>query len=245
MANILIFGSTSAIANAAARQWAARGDSLYLVARDAAKLAAQRDDLATRGAAKVEVLACDALDIEAHAQLPAKAAAALGGLDAALIAHGVLPDEARCRTDMAHALETLLVNFNSVVSVGLPLAAFFEAQGRGTLGVISSVAGDRGRGSNATYGAAKAGVTAWCSGQRARLAKCGAKVVTIKPGFVDSPMTAHLKKSPLFASAEAVGRGVVRAMDKGKDSVYVPAWWGLIMLGVIHTPEFIFKKLKF
>jgi short-subunit dehydrogenase len=107
------------------------------------------------------------------------------------------------------------------------------------------VAGDRGRASNATYGAAKAGVSAWASGQRARLSKSGVQVVTLKPGTVDSPMTAHLKKGPLFASARKVGRGVVKAMDRRKDTAYLPGYWKLIMLGVIHMPEFIFKKLKF
>jgi len=112
------------------------------------------------------------------------------------------------------------------------------------LGIISSVAGDRGRASNATYGAAKAGVTAWASGQRARLAKSGVHVATLKPGFVDSPMTAHLKKGPLFASARKVGRAAVKAMDKRKDSAYLPGFWKPIMLAVIHMPSPIFKKLK-
>jgi len=242
---ILIFGAGSAIASEAARAWAERGDSLFLVARDRRKLAALKADLLARGAAKVEALVCGAEDEKAHAGLPAKAAKALGGLDAALIAHGVLPDEERCHGDAGYALETLRVNFSSVVSVGTPLAAFFEAQRAGVLGIISSVAGDRGRASNATYGAAKAGVSAWASGQRARLSKSGVQVVTLKPGTVDSPMTAHLKKGPLFASARKVGRGVVKAMDRRKDTAYLPGYWKLIMLGVIHMPEFIFKKLKF
>ncbi len=242
---ILIFGAGSAIATEAARAWAERGESLFLVARDKKKLAALKADLLARGAARVEALACGAEDLKAHAGLPAKAAKVLGGLDAALIAHGVLPDEERCRRDADYALETLRVNFNSVVSVGTPLAAFFEAQRVGVLGIISSVAGDRGRASNATYGAAKAGVSAWASGQRARLFRSGVQVVTLKPGFVDSPMTAHLRKGPLFASARAVGRGVVKAMDKRRDTAYLPGFWRPIMLAVIHLPAPIFKRLKF
>jgi len=241
---ILIFGATSAIATEAARAWAERGDSLFLVARDKKKLSALAADLKARGAAKAEALACAAEDWKAHASLPAKAAKALGGLDAALIAHGVLPDEERCRRDAAYALETLRVNFNSVVSVGTPLAAFFESQKSGVLGIISSVAGDRGRASNATYGAAKAGVSAWASGQRARLFKSGVAVVTLKPGFVDSPMTSHLKKGLLFASARKVGRGVARAMDKRKGTAYLPGFWKPIMLAVIHMPAPLFKRLK-
>ncbi len=242
---ILIFGATSAIATEAARAWAERGESLFLVARDKKKLSALAADLKARGAAKAEALACAAEDAKAHASLPAKAAKALGGLDAALIAHGVLPDEERCRRDAAYALATLQVNFNSVVSVGTPLAAFFETQRSGVLGIISSVAGDRGRASNATYGAAKAGVSAWASGQRARLFKSGVAVVTLKPGFVDSPMTSHLKKGLLFASARKVGRGVVKAMDKRKGTAYLPGFWKPIMLAVIHMPAPLFKRLKF
>jgi len=241
---ILIFGATSAIATEAARAWAERGESLFLVARDKKKLKALAADLKARGAAHVAVLDCAAEASKAHASLPVKASKALGGLDAALIAHGVLPDEERCRRDAAYALATLQVNFNSVVSVGTPLAAFFEAQKAGVMGIISSVAGDRGRASNATYGAAKAGVSAWASGQRARLAKSGVHVATLKPGFVDSPMTSHLKKGPLFASARKVGRGVVNAMDKRKDTSYLPGFWKPIMLAVIHLPSPIFKKLK-
>ncbi|HNY48611.1 MAG TPA: SDR family NAD(P)-dependent oxidoreductase, partial [Casimicrobium sp.] len=116
----------------------------------------------------------------------------------------------------------------------------------GTVAVISSVAGDRGRGSNHAYGAAKAGLTAFCSGLRARMHARGVHIVTIKPGFIDSPMTAHIaKKGALWASPEAVAKGIVNAIDKKRDVVYLPSFWRVIMLIIAHVPEAIFKRLKF
>jgi len=244
MSKILIFGATSAIAIEAARVWAGRGDSLLLVARDRKKLTALQSDLKARGAAKVAVLAMDALDFSKHASLGKVADQALGGLDQVLVAHGVLSDEAACRAEAAAAMKDLQVNFSSVVSVLTPLANRFEKEGKGVIACISSVAGDRARQSNYVYGTAKAGVSAYLGGLRNRLARSGVAVVTIKPGFVDTPMTAHLKKNPLFASARTVGRGVVKAMDKRKDVAYLPGFWKPILLMVIHIPEGMFKRMK-
>jgi short-subunit dehydrogenase len=119
-----------------------------------------------------------------------------------------------------------------------------EQRRQGNITVISSVAGDRGRGSNYNYGAAKAGLSAYLQGLRNRLAASGVSVTTIKPGFVDTPMTAHLKKSPLFASPEYVGQRLVRAADRGEAVVYTPWYWRLIMGIIIHIPECIFKRLS-
>ena len=116
----------------------------------------------------------------------------------------------------------------------------------GTIAVISSVAGDRGRGSNHAYGAAKAGLTAFCSGLRARMAARRVHVVTIKPGFIDSPMTAHIaRKGALWATPETIAKGIVNGIDKKRDVVYLPGFWRLLMLIIAHVPEGIFKRLKF
>ena len=116
----------------------------------------------------------------------------------------------------------------------------------GTIAVISSVAGDRGRGSNHAYGAAKAGLTAFCSGLRARMRTRRVHVVTVKPGFIDSPMTTHItRKGALWATPEAIANGIVDAIDKKRDVVYLPGFWRLIMLVIAHIPEGIFKRLKF
>jgi short-subunit dehydrogenase len=120
----------------------------------------------------------------------------------------------------------------------------FEAQRHGTLAVISSVAGDRGRQSNYLYGSAKAAVTAFASGLRQRLTKVGVNVLTIKPGFVDTPMTRDFKKGALWATPEGIARGIVRATDRGRSVVYLPWFWLPIMLIIRHVPEFVFKRAK-
>ena len=130
------------------------------------------------------------------------------------------------------------------VSLLTRAAQRLEAQGSGCIAALSSVAGDRGRGSNLVYGAAKAGLTAFLSGLRNRLSGAGVRVVTVKPGFVDTPMTDHLPKNPLYASPERVARDVVRAIDTGADVVYTPWWWRFVMLAVRLIPERLFKRLS-
>jgi short-subunit dehydrogenase len=119
-----------------------------------------------------------------------------------------------------------------------------EAQQQGSIAVISSVAGDRGRASNYLYGSAKAAVSTFLSGMRQRLEKRGVNVLTVKPGFVDTPMTRDFKKSALWAKPEEVARGIVRAIDRRKAVVYLPWFWSIIMLIIKHVPEFMFKRTK-
>jgi short-subunit dehydrogenase len=142
------------------------------------------------------------------------------------------------------ALEEFQVNCTSVISLLILLANYFEPRKRGCIAVISSVAGDRGRKANYLYGAAKAAVTVFLGGLRGRLAKSGVSVITIKPGFVDTPMTASMRKGLLFASPRKVGEGIYHAMLKGKEVVYLPWFWRPIMLVVKSIPEPIFKKLS-
>ena len=123
-------------------------------------------------------------------------------------------------------------------------ANYFEKEKKGCIAVISSVAGDRGRQSNYIYGAAKGGVTTFLQGLRNRLSPSGVSVVTIKPGMVDTPMTAHLPKSPLFAKPSDVGKGIYKAMLAGKDIAYLPVYWKLIMFVIKIIPEGIFKKMR-
>ena len=242
---VLIVGATSAIAQEAAKEFAADGDKLFLVARNADKLQVVANDLSVRGAAQMETAVLDVNDTDRHAEVLARAADSLGGLDVALIAHGTLSDQPACEKDVELTLREMQTNFLSVVSLLTLLANRFEAQRHGTIAVISSVAGDRGRKSNYVYGAAKAGVTAFLSGLRGRLDAAGVRVITIKPGMVDTPMTAHLEKGALFASAEAVGKGVYRAIVSGQEVVYLPWFWWVIMTVLRHVPESIFKKLSF
>ncbi len=245
MSKIAIFGASSAIATAAARLWAARGESLFLVARNPAKLDALIKDLDVRRAVNVAGAVADLNDFSRHAALIDEAAKALGGLDVLLIAHGSLPIQSACEASVEATMRELETNALSVVSLATIAANRFEAERRGVIAVIGSVARDRGRQSNYVYGAAKGMVAIFLEGLRNRLAKAGVAVVTIKPGFVDTPMTAHLaNKGPLWASAERVGAGVVRAIDHRADVVYLPGFWRLVMLVIRHIPEQIFKRLS-
>lgn len=244
MKRILIVGANSAIAREAARFFAAAGDELFLVARDAVKMETTANDLKARGASRVETFEMDANDFDRHGLILHEAEEILGGLDVLLIAHGTLPDQKACEASFEKTEEELRTNFLSIVSLVTLAANDFEKKKAGTIAVITSVAGDRGRPSNYVYGAAKGATSIFLSGLRARLSKANVAVVDIRPGFVDTPMTSSLPKNPLFASPEAVGRGVYMAIQKKKDVVYLPWFWRGIMTAVCMIPERIFKRLK-
>ena len=244
MQKILIIGATSAIAEATARIWAARGAALFLVGRRAERLETIAADLRVRGAVSVACFAMDACDTGAHAAMIDSATTALGGLDVALIAHGSLPDQKACEASVEQTLKEIDINGLSVIALSTRLAEQFEKQGKGSLAVISSVAGDRGRQSNYVYGAAKGMVTLFLQGLRHRLWRKGVQVLTIKPGFVDTPMTADFAKSSLWAKPEDIARGIVNAIDKKRDEVYLPGFWWMIMTIIRHLPEALFKRLS-
>jgi decaprenylphospho-beta-D-erythro-pentofuranosid-2-ulose 2-reductase len=244
MKNIVIIGATSAIAQAAARVYASRGDRLVLIGRSAEKLLALASELRERGASTIETLTFNAQELEAPSSLIATCRSLLGSIDTAILAHGELVAEERTSVDWPATLQSFQVNLLSPIAFLIPLAQIMEQQGAGNITAISSVAGDRGRGSNYTYGTAKAGLSTYLQGLRNRLASSGVTVTTIKPGFVDTPMTAHIKKSALFASPEAVGRRLVLASDRGESVVYTPWFWRFIMGIIIHIPECIFKRLS-
>ena len=244
MQKILIIGATSAIAEATARRWAARGAALFLVGRKAERLELIAADLRVRGAASVACQAQDACARDAHETMLCAAEQAMGGLDVALIAHGSLPDQKACEASVELTLQEIDTNALSVIALLTRLATRFEAQGHGSLAVISSVAGDRGRQSNYVYGAAKGMVSLFLQGLRNRLAKHGVQVLTVKPGFVDTPMTAAFPKGALWAKPEAIAHGIVRAIDRKRDEVYLPGFWWPIMTLIRHIPERVFKKMS-
>ena len=245
MQKILIVGATSAIAEATARHFAARGDRLFLAGRNAQRLQAIADDLRVRGAGAVAVEALDCNDFERHAPLLDHAEQALGGLDIALIAHGTLPDQQQVQDSVPLSQRELRTNGLSVIALCTLLAPRFEQRKAGAIAVISSVAGDRGRASNYVYGAAKAMVSTYLSGLRQRLLRSGVQVLTVKPGFVDTPMTRDFPKGPLWASADAVAEGIVRALDRRDTVVYLPGFWRLIMWIIRSVPERVFVKMRF
>ncbi|HTD54127.1 MAG TPA: SDR family oxidoreductase [Silvibacterium sp.] len=241
---ILALGATSAIAEATLRLFAERGAQFYLVARNPQKLAAVAADLKTRGASAVATQVMDLDDTVAHPAMLEAAAKSLGTIDLALLAHGVLGDQEQAEKSYLVAESILGTNFMAPVSLITWLANYFEAGGQGTLAVISSVAGDRGRKSNYVYGASKGALTIFLDGVRNRIDRAGVHVLTIKPGFVATPMTAHLPQGPLFAQPSKVAAGILRAVEKRKDVVYVPGFWAIIMLIIRMIPRPIFKKLN-
>lgn len=245
MKNWIVVGACSAIAEATARIWAARGGKLFLLARNQEKLDMLAQDLKVRGAQDVFTKVFDACDYDSHLTLFNEAEAQLGSVDGIFIAHGTLPDQKNCEGDFKLARQEFETNGLSVISLVSEAANYFENKSSGTIAVITSVAGDRGRQSNYVYGSAKAAVTAFLSGVRNRLAKSNVNVLTIKPGFVDTPMTDGMDKSgPLWAQPEDVAMDIVKAIDKKRNVVYVPWFWQMIMLIIRHIPEFIFKKLS-
>jgi len=241
---VLIVGATSAIAMETARAYAAYGARLFLTGRDPGRLDGVAGDLRVRGAGAVETAVLDVTDRRRGAEVIEAAWVAFDGLDVALLAHGVLPDQARCQSTADDALAAMEVNFMSTVALLTPLANRFEAARAGCIAVISSVAGDRGRQSNYVYGSAKGGLDRFLEGLRNRLFRSGVAVVTLKPGFVDTPMTAGMRQGPLFASARRAGRAVHRAIERRQNVAYIPWFWRPIMAIVRALPEPIFKRLR-
>ena len=244
MRKMLIVGATSAIAEATARLFAAEGDRLCLAGRSATRLAALAQDLRVRGAAQVETVPLDANDFARHDFAISRAAEAMGGLDTVLVAHGTLPDQKACQDSVDAMLDAFTTNALSVIALLTLIANRFERQGSGTIAVISSVAGDRGRQSNYVYGTAKGAVSIFTQGLRNRLARTGVQVITIKPGLVDTPMTAAFKKGAMWATPGAVAKRIHRAMVKGEDVVYTPWFWRWIMAVIRIVPESIFKNAR-
>ncbi|CAM3365201.1 Decaprenylphosphoryl-2-keto-beta-D-erythro-pentose reductase [Bordetella sputigena] len=243
--HIVIVGATSAIAQAVARRYAADQAALFLVARDADKLALVAVDLGARGASRVHTFVMDASDYSRLDELCSTAWSDLGHVDVVLIAHGTLPDQRRTQTDLPYGIQEFRINGESAIACMSVLGERLKSQGRGVLAVIGSVAGDRGRGSNYLYGSAKAAVDAFASGLRARLFKTGVHVLTIKPGFVATPMTAGLDlPARLTAQSDQVAADIVRAVSARRDVLYTPWFWRFIM-GIIRlVPNAIFKRSK-
>ena len=244
MNRIVILGATSAIAEQTARLYAQQGASLYLVARNTERLVTIAADLKIRGAAQVETEALDLSQSDAHQAMLEQAKIKLGGVDILLVAFGTLGDQKASERDITVAMQELHTNCLSVISILTHSANLMEQQGSGTIAVISSVAGDRGRQSNYVYGTAKGALTIFLQGLRNRLAKKNIHVLTIKPGFVDTPMTVDFKKGLLWVSPEVIAQGIVKAINKNKDVVYLPFFWRYIMLIIKLIPEKIFKKLS-
>lgn len=243
---IVIIGATSAIAEHCARLWVKKAAvDLTLVVRDKAKTERVAADIQVRSPQSViRILKADFIDPAAIRQL-VDGIVADGTLHTVLIAHGSLPDQEVCQQDLVAAHDALTVNGISPVQFAEAFAGHMQKANHGTLVIIGSVAGDRGRKSNYVYGAAKGLVTRYAQGLQHRLAGTGVKIVLVKPGPTDTPMTAGIKQQGgRFASVEEVAEAIVTGTDKGLPVVYAPGKWAVIMMVIRHLPRFIFNKIN-
>jgi len=244
---ILILGAASGIARALARTLALEGHALILAGRDEDDLRRSVQDLETRFGGSYHACGFDATDWPSHDGFVKRCDELAGhALDDVVIAYGAMARQNEAAADPDLARQMIDVNLVSVICLGNRFADLLQARGKGTIAILSSVAGDRGRQSNFIYGAAKAGVSAYCQGLRNRLARHGVHVLTIKPGFVDTPMTQGLlnPRSPLVASPERVARDIAQAIRRRSNTLYTPWFWRYIMLVIRLVPESIFKRLR-
>lgn len=238
----VIIGATSAIALAMARELAKRGDTFFLIARNQSHLKTVAEDIAIRSQQPCKTMIFDALAYKQADWLVSEAVSALGEIDRVIIAHGLLPDQ--CQWDVEKSVDVFQINATSYIALATAFSNQLKKQQSGMLVLFSSCAGDRGRASNYLYGSAKAAVSIFSEGLRADLYQYGVHVMTVKPGWVDTPMTQSFKKGLLWASPEPVARRVIKAMDQKKSVVYAPFFWRYIMWVIRLLPEGILRKLK-
>lgn len=246
MKKIVILGATSGIAVEVERVLACEGRELLLVGRSLQRLAELQADLLIRGAKTVATYAADLASIQQHAAIFDFVRRTLSDYDTVLLAYGSMRDQREAETSVDALLDELQVNFVSATAILTLFAADLEQRRTGCIAAITSVAGDRGRRSNYIYGSAKGALSLFLQGLRSRLHPAGVRVITIKPGPVQTSMTDHLPNSARFADPERVAREIVRALEsRSPDVLYTPRVWRYIMAGVKQVPERIFKRLSF
>ncbi|RMG49631.1 MAG: SDR family oxidoreductase [Gammaproteobacteria bacterium] len=241
---ILILGATSGIARGVAHALARRGHRLLLAARDRDELERLASDLRIRYGTEAGIIVFDVLDEAQHDVLCAALEGDSQALDGVVCAIGYLGDQERAFREADEARRIMRINYEAPALLLNRLAAVFEARGSGWITGIASVAGDRGRQSNFIYGSAKGGFALYLQGLRNRLARHGVQVLTVKPGFVDTAMTWGLPGLFLVADPMKVGEAIVRAREKGRNEIYVPGFWRLIMSIIRSIPEAVFKRLS-
>lgn len=242
MANILIIGANSAVAKKLATHYARDGHQLFLVARDENKLSVLVNDLAT------SVIGSCCLDFNethlAHSVIQ-QAKTCLGKIDIAIFAHGYLGGQIKSEVDFEHAFEVIQTNYINVIAFMLPLVRIMKHQGQGKIAVLLSVAGDRGRPRNFTYGSAKGALALYLQGMRSTLYGSGVEIFSFKLGPVDSPMTVDHEKNFSFSSVDKVAGLIIAALNKKRYTRYIPGYWFWVMWIVRWLPEPVFQKLKF
>jgi len=239
----IILGATSAMARAFARKCAENRADLLLLGRDMPELKRIAQDCSLRGASSAEAVAFDARNPAKFAKIIEQATAHSGSLNTAVFV-GSMPEQADIDADPTVLDGVVQDSFTGPAQFLHRLAPYLEEREGGTIIGVGSVAGDRGRVGNYVYGAAKAGFHTYLSGLRNRLARKGAHVITVKPGFVDTGMTWGIEGMFLVASPEDVATSLMKAVQKKRNVIYAPWFWRYIMLIIRHIPEFVFKKLS-
>lgn len=242
---IVIVGATSAIAEHCARLWA-QGQmvDLTLIGRDIARLERVSADLKIRSPHSDICIKKGSFHDPADIEKMVDEIMAHGPVDIVLIAHGSLPEQAECQNNLMVCRDALDLNGVSPVLYAEAFARHMEKADHGTIALLGSVAGERGRKSNYVYGSAKGMVTRYAQGLQHRFSGTGVCVVLIKPGPTDTPMTKHLKAQEVkLAAVEDVAKRIVQAIAAGKSVVYVPGKWLLIMMVIRHIPSFIFNRM--
>ena len=241
----LILGARSVIAEALARQLAAEGWDLVLAARRSDELEPTAADIRLRWGREVHLLEFDALAFDEHESVPLTVQQKAGDFDLAIAVFGYMGDQLAARVDTDEMARTLSTNFVGAATALAHVANYLETR-PGPCGIIgvSSVAGDRGRQSNYFYGSAKAGLSSYLQGLRHRLAAADVHVMTVKPGFVDTPMTEGVDGLFLVATPERVAADILRACKRRRNVVYTPWFWRYIMWMIRMIPERIFKKMR-
>jgi decaprenylphospho-beta-D-erythro-pentofuranosid-2-ulose 2-reductase len=239
----LILGATSDIARAIDRLLVQNGTRRFILAgRDPARLAEAATELENAGASEVRTLPFDVLD-RSSLEEAAQSAFSGGDVDLAVVAFGILGDQMHDEADPQAARRVLETNCTAAAVAGLTLARRLEAQGHGTLVLLSSVAGERIRRSNFIYGAAKAGADAVYQGLAASLSASPVQVLIVRPGFVRSRMTAGMKAAPFATDPEGVAAATLEGMRNGREVVWVPGVLRYLMTVLRHLPTPLFRRL--
>lgn len=242
MTTWIILGGTSTIARAFARLAAERGDGVVLAGRDMDDLTTTSTDCGLRGAPVAEAIAFDARDPRTFTPILARAGE-LGDVSVAVFVGSMPPQEA-IDADPSLVDGTVTDSFTGPARFLTAIAPMLEAQGRGTVVGVGSVAGDRGRLGNYVYGASKAGFHTYLSGLRNRLGRSGVHVVTVKPGTVDTAMTWGMEKLPFLAQPQKIAGDILRAVDRKRNVIYTPIIWWPVMTIIKLIPERVFKKMQ-
>ncbi|WP_428267071.1 SDR family NAD(P)-dependent oxidoreductase [Haliangium sp.] len=243
---VVFLGATKGMGRALARRMAERGEALFLLGRDPDELARSARDLEIRGApAPVATHACDLEHPEGFAPALDAAEQALGGFDTVVVTAGAFATQDALEADPALTARVLQTNFTHTVGFCEAARARLLAAGGGTLCVFSSVAGERGRTPVILYGASKAGLSRYLEGLDHKYRRQGLRVVTVKPGFVATGMTAGLSPPPFAGTPEDVAGRVLDAIDRGRPVVYAPRPWRYVMAVIRHLPRAVMRRVGF